>query len=157
MADGRHFTDYRPRCAVNQLPPSGNLSSFEYRQYLIANADALIRKNAETATFHNKCAPCDVDPGTWLPEKTVQKCNARTCAFNDADPAGLGIGRSYDTPESAMANLHAVQMESFHQEDSAANCCAAANDDLEYYPLHGNIHAAGFDRLTIPSGGKPFA
>ena len=36
MADGRHFTDYRPQCTLNnQIRAQNNgLSSFDYRMYL---------------------------------------------------------------------------------------------------------------------------
>ena len=41
MDDGRHFTDYRPSCHVNNLVRSNNavLNSHEYRMFLTHNAN----------------------------------------------------------------------------------------------------------------------
>ena len=44
MADGRHFTDYRPSCFTNgDLITQGNIkSSYDYRRYLINNAEKIM-------------------------------------------------------------------------------------------------------------------
>ena len=44
MADGRHFTDYRPNCHANNLVRANNavLNSHEYRMFLTHNANKII-------------------------------------------------------------------------------------------------------------------
>jgi hypothetical protein len=53
MDDGRHFTDYRPRCAIHEELRSGKqMSNYDYRMYLTENAtkiQAKLRSNAEAA------------------------------------------------------------------------------------------------------------
>ena len=51
MGDGRHFTDYRPNCHVNDLVKTDNniSNSFQYRQFLQQNGDALMDKHREIA------------------------------------------------------------------------------------------------------------
>ena len=48
MDDGRHFTDYRPNTYVNSLVRYGNnvMTNESYRQFLIKNANELMRVNA---------------------------------------------------------------------------------------------------------------
>ena len=69
MSDGRHFTDYRPSCYVNNLirlqniarhyqyPTNGYfLNSYEYRLLLQHKADELIKLNRKYAIQQNSCA-----------------------------------------------------------------------------------------------------
>ena len=46
MDDGRHFTDYRPICHLNNLITVNNnlKNSFEYRMHLTKNAEKLMRE-----------------------------------------------------------------------------------------------------------------
>jgi len=95
MADGRAFTDYRPRCAVNF--DSLTMNSYEYRQHLITNAQSIMQQQREVVYDRNKCGPC-VSPfnqGTMLPEQALVQCNASTCTFKVTNPSGLGLGRQY--------------------------------------------------------------
>jgi hypothetical protein len=101
MHDGRSFTDYRPRCTIQyqmKLRNGDNASSYEARQYMIQNATTLMGKNQSIAEMSSGCTDCfdKLDPGTMLPERNVQECNARTCTFQtDKTPKGLGLGRKY--------------------------------------------------------------
>ena len=62
MEDGRAFTDYRPRCAVNaelfNLLNKANMvhSSYESRMYLQQNADAFMEYEKNKAV--DRAAPC---------------------------------------------------------------------------------------------------
>ena len=65
MSDGRIFTDYRPRCAVNadlMTDLSNNSmikSSYESRVFLQNNAEKIIEMNKMNATNNlSPCAPC---------------------------------------------------------------------------------------------------
>ena len=81
MADGRMFTDYRPRCIANfavaggaSLPGNFDLpNSYEYRQYLIKNASDIMAKNRQMAYQNNACGPCTnpYNEGTMLPEQSM--------------------------------------------------------------------------------------
>jgi hypothetical protein len=72
MADGRHFTDYRPNSYSNNLirMSSNIVGSYEYRQYLIHNAEKLMQENRNHATQKNSCSV-----------STTQKCNAEEVPF----------------------------------------------------------------------------
>lgn len=104
MSDGRPFTDYRPRCLVNndlvnQLNEKNMpISSYESRLYLQRNADAIMEKQKQDAMNRMLCGPCTrpfTDPGTMLPEKYVVRCDAVSCNRQLMNPDGLGDGRNY--------------------------------------------------------------
>lgn len=105
MADGRAFTDYRPRCAVNAelmgLVADAKMvgSSYESRMYLQANADKVMNMQRNQAIQNlAPCAPCGRspnDPGTMLPERYVVRCDAVSCKRTEVNPNGLGDGRAY--------------------------------------------------------------
>jgi len=61
MDDGRHFTDYRPNCFVNNLIQTQNrvTDSYYYRQFLQENASKLIELNRLYAVKRNYCSTCD--------------------------------------------------------------------------------------------------
>ena len=60
MDDGRHFTDYRPNCHLNNLirVEGKTLNSFEYRMYLTRNANNIIQSNRVNNCSKNCCGPC---------------------------------------------------------------------------------------------------
>jgi hypothetical protein len=92
MSDGRSFTQYIPGCEL--IGP--NMSSNQSRAHLMANADALMKRNRELA-FNNGCTMTCFDPattsGTALPELNYMSCNNRTCEIVPGVQAGLGMGR----------------------------------------------------------------
>lgn len=105
MSDGRSFTDYRPRCAVNaelmQLVAEKQMmqSSYESRMYLQQNAESVMEMEREKAIKRLiPCAPCErpkTDEGTMLPERYVVRCNGVTCSRTEVNPAGVGDGRDF--------------------------------------------------------------
>lgn len=92
MSDGRSFTLYRPGCEL--VPP--DMSSNQARAHLVANAEAMMRRNRERA-LHNGCSMACFDPsettGTALPELSFMSCDARTCRVVPGAAGGLGMGR----------------------------------------------------------------
>lgn len=152
MADGRLFTDYRPRCDVNYLfpPRKAYLDSYKYRQYLIHHADEVLAGMRKAAYSAAACGPCvqPFNPGTMLPERVTQRCDARTCSFAPADEAGLGTGRSYGASTAgreAFAQARAAEDRAYRER---ANCCGAAPD------WSGSAAArAGIGRWAAPFGG----
>lgn len=159
MADGRHFTDYRPRCTQQFQDKISNslMSSYDYRMFLQNNASDLILRNASSAYTQNRCGPC-VEPyeqGTMLPEFEKQTCNARTCSFGVSDPYGLGLGRNFgeEDDEAKQAFLTAKQKETLYFKQNA-QCCGTVQDEMQYYPIDGVV-ASGYARPAMPGGGVP--
>jgi hypothetical protein len=105
MADGRAFTDYRPRCVVNaelmQALHQNKMvqSSYESRLFLQHNADQWIEQERSRALQNLiPCAPCKrpfSDPGTMLPERYVVRCDGVSCSRSEVNPLGVGDGRLY--------------------------------------------------------------
>ena len=60
MSDGRIFTNYGPNCKLNNsIIKKNNLKdTYEYRQYLINNGEALIEANRTTNAAQNGCKSC---------------------------------------------------------------------------------------------------
>lgn len=160
MADGRAFTDYKPRCAVHTslmsagAPQAGApLNSYELRQYLIGNAETIMNNQRNHAQQMNACGPC-VQPwnqGTMLPEQSMVRCNKSTCSVSTSDPSGLGQGRDYGsgTDTAFVKRMEARDEQMRTQPD---NCCTGYDDDIKYFPLA----PVAEERLAVPSGGTPW-
>lgn len=162
MADGRLFTDYRPRCDVNFIRGDGvPRDSYEYRQFLMNNADGLMAAWRGDAYAGARCGPC-VPPynvGTMLPEQNRVKCDAKTCTTGDAVPFGLGQGRDYGlVPDAQFLGFKQREQQELA---SGANCCGGA--DKAYFGYMGRnnddqgrqrqLAAGGEARWTAPSAG----
>lgn len=105
MSDGRLFTNYNSRCAIQAtvLPPKLNesfatgLDSYETRQYMIRNADAIIQSQRGLASCAARCQPCGKD--TMLPEYEMDSCDLLNCKRTRTRTApgvrGLGLGRDH--------------------------------------------------------------
>lgn len=127
------------------------------------NADRVMESMRAEAYRKAVCAPCmtsyDVS-GTMLPEKLMQKCDAKSCSVYGNDPNGLGMGRSYGTGSTGEGRQKFVQEKAKEAEyfKKNANCCALPRDDLNYYPIDPDmVHKNGTGRLTIPYGGFAMA
>lgn len=111
MADGRHFTDYRPSCELNNdIARDNNLNnSFDARIFLQRNAVQLMDVNRNMACDRNCNGVCGEDApsdlvnegftSTMLPELNKQLCNDTFCEVVGNNPNGLGLGRQYFTVE----------------------------------------------------------
>ena len=105
MADGRAFTDYRPRCFINgelyaSVQKAGMMqSSYDSRMWLQHNSDSLMTNNFKWAQNNLiPCAPCArpfSDHGTMLPERYAVRCDAVSCQRTEVNPNGIGDGRKY--------------------------------------------------------------
>jgi len=60
MSDGQYVTDYRPSCDVHDLIiKQNNLpNSYEYRQFMIHNANNLMNINRQYYINKNQCNSC---------------------------------------------------------------------------------------------------
>ena len=90
MADGRHFTDYRANCILNN-GLSKNMNSWEYRLFLTKNGSNISGNMVSELEQKTKCSTCKVT--SVLPVKTVQNCNRGQCSMKEVNPDGLGLDR----------------------------------------------------------------
>lgn len=163
MADGRLFTDYRPRCAQQYLDKINNklTSSYDYRLYMITNAEEIMKQNAISSYMRAQCGPC-VEPyeqGTMVPEVEKQVCNERTCSFSVNDPYGVGLGRQYYNPSVEQEFKKKFLEEKQKEQDYFKNkgqCCGTLQDDLQYFPFDGLV-SKEFARPAVPGGGVPMS
>ena len=150
MADGRHFTDYRPSCYLENLTRSTNNinNSLQYRIFLQHNANSLMDTNRSYACQKNCCGPCQkpYDIGTMLPEQTKVICNTNNCSTRVNEPQGLGQGRQYSDTE-----LHCSNWPDSLPYNQKNNYCTPAKDNFRYYPTSNKNDP--LTRLTVPSGG----
>jgi len=99
VSDGREFTDYRTRCAINnelmtQLPVK---SSYDARIFLQTNAEKLIEEDRQRLIKRFGQCPRPTDQsGTMLPERYVVRCDQTSCYRSEVNPSGLGDGRNYN-------------------------------------------------------------
>ena len=95
MADGRLFTDYRPRCVVNDtLIDSNNktMSSLNQRKHLTHNGEEIIKANMLNAMKSSQCHA--IEPtDTQIPMAFRQTCDTNVCNFTRVDDTGLGLTR----------------------------------------------------------------
>lgn len=106
MSDGRHFTDYRPRCIYNSQNRS--IGSYELRQNMINNAEKMLEEKRRTM---HQCGPC-VDPfniGTMLPEESIITCDENQCTVKMNDPNGVGQGRNYTNNNMSQAQTRFLE------------------------------------------------
>jgi hypothetical protein len=160
MDDARHMTDYRPNCVVNNLirVNNGVLNSYEYRQFMIKNAEKMMELNREYTTMKNSCGPCKQpwNTGTMLPEQNMIICNNRSCNTDFANAHnGLGTGRDYwagTMPTDKATCTGWPQELPVNQEP---NCCGGAFAPFNYYDNLGatDFRAQG-GRVAMPSGGE---
>lgn len=161
MSDsGRNFTNYKSRCYTEYISECGQQvpSSYDYRQFLIHNANDIISKNAANAYINNRCGPCmnPYDKNTQLDELSKQVCNARTCTFKGNDPYGLGLGRQFysDQDQEKLDQAYNEENKKYNAMfNKTAECCGTSKEDLYYYPINGEVKN-DYDRYAIPGGGK---
>ena len=158
MSDGRHFTDYRPQCTLNNQirAQNNNLSSYDYRMHLTKNAEKIMAGNRQNADAQNRCGPC-VEPyykGTMLPEKYIVNCDGEKCTTTLNDPNGLGHGRKYNDDQEKGGYEQWNQK----KQDELANvpCCGKSSDNMGYYSIDKKIKNDS-TRLTVPSGATPMS
>ena len=151
MADGRHFTDYRPNCHVNNMMRNNNeiYNSFDYRLFLSRNADNIMDANRKHAHLKNAVTKCKqpYETGTMLPEQDRVLCDKHNCKVIENNKNGLGRGRTYSVIPSEP--LTGFKNPPFELDD---NKCTTPEDNFRYYP-NSQVHDEAA-RNTIPSGGK---
>ena len=136
MADGRHFTDFRPNCAINNMMRVQNkiVNSYEYRMFLTRNAEDIMAVNNQYAVDKNACKSCDQ---TQIPEQTKVDCGKESCNTLMNDPQGLGQGRvnsnlTYcDNCPSEMLNRSQVDNNCMTPYDTAQDYSVFDNNEFK--------------------------
>lgn len=153
MSDGRHFTDYRPNCHINNLisNPNGIQNSHEQRLFLTRNAKQIMAQNLEISTERNGCGPCSQIPGrswsqgTMLPARYVVSCDGNKCERKEVNPRGLGDVRQYGPLPG-----HGPEPK---EQIRPKNCCMNVQD--QFYVYENVTNFAGYPRFASPHGGHP--
>ena len=158
MDDGRHFTDYRPNCLVDNLLYNSNSikSSYEFRQFLTNNSNKLMELNRMYSCQSNCAGPCDepYSNGSMMPEQNVVTCTAQSCSKSVNDKNGLGDGRAYSSENCKDCGSWPKQL----PVNQPHNCCADNNNLFNYYDdMDNTIQGKTFARTTVPGGGDPMS
>ena len=109
MADGRLFTDYRPRCDTQLQFQAPMSSSYDYRQWMIANGTRIADHHRALARAASCCTPCKAPLaiGTMMPESDRVVCDKVGCSRvpmrNAKGGMSLGTGREYGTLPAVRA------------------------------------------------------
>ena len=95
MSDGRHFTDYRSNCRVDQAIQYNNniMSSYQYKRFIMKNADRMRKLNRVYACQKNCVKSCPNQVNIPLQKKII--CNGRNCIQKTINKNGVGIGVNY--------------------------------------------------------------
>ena len=90
MDDGRSFTDYRPSSDVEDMIRYSNntMSSYEYRQFLIHNADKIMNVNNNYTKDKMACTDCNAKQ---MPFTTVCDVNDQYSRCKTVNPNGVGL------------------------------------------------------------------
>jgi hypothetical protein len=90
MDDGRTFTDYRPSNTVDDMIRYSNnvMSSYEYRQFLIHNADNIMKINHEYIDDKVSMSNCNAKE---VPFKSVCDINKQYSKCSPINSNGIGI------------------------------------------------------------------
>jgi len=157
MADGRHFTDYRPSCHINDLVKADNeiSNSFQYRQFLQQNGSQLMDRHRQLACEKNCCLPCSETKegfeSTALPEKYMFVTDGSVAKMVLNDPNGVGTGRKYYT--NNMTQECGAMPQAWPVREGGKNMCAAPLDNFAYLGELEQQVASKPMRVAVPSGG----
>jgi len=147
MDDGRHFTDYRPSCHVNNLVRANNgiNNSFEFRMFLTQNANKLMNLNRSYSCQKNCSGSCSkpYHVGTMLPESSIVTCDKIGCSTIQKNPKGLGQGRNYGYNDDCVGWSKLPIGQPY-------NCCSDTKNLFNYY----DDIKEKIPRTSIQGGGK---
>lgn len=163
MSDGRLYTDYRPRCDVHLEDMKPMSSSYDFRQYMMHNAEGLIGRLRNDAFSRAQCGPC-MEPynvGTMMPEGDAFVCDKISCRRVSGAAGGMGTGRDYGmTPVQKKAQdaflAHQIAVQNAMKTNGGNKCVGPTA--YGYYPLPGlNLTFPNQPeaRWAVPGGGRP--
>ena len=152
MSDGNYITDYRPNGDLNAELMNNNsiCDSYQYRQFLQQNGDALMDKHREIACEQNCCGPCDEGregfSDTMLPEKHMFVTDGRLGKMVVNNPNGIGTGRSYYTFAQGK-DCEGIPT----AWPKVNNNCVSPLDNFAY--IGDNTQLPDIQRQAVPGGG----
>lgn len=141
MADGRSYTDYRPRCESYPVKAAGIWGQHDARQRTIADAESFIsgaHQILNTKMGANKC----VD--TMVPELYKRVCTYDGCHTVEGHYAGIGTGRIFrpslaseasDSQALAYGNTAPLPHTFPIIASQEINSCAAGDPEMFWQPL----------------------
>lgn len=99
MNDGRTFTDYRASSSVDDMIRYSNnvMSNYEYRQFLINNADEIMNVNREYTQSKVGTQRCDAVP---VPFHTTCDINSNFSKCSVTNSNGIGLNNVVKMPEN---------------------------------------------------------
>ena len=135
MSDGRHFTDYRSNVYVNDLIRYTNKtgSNYEYRQFLIHNADSLMKMNNEYMDYMNGCKECNAQQIPFKTECFINQ-NYSNCYLSDENGIGIYNKTMQIQDNKANVKLGNVSSESYGTP-KVTNVVGFSNTDDTYCPV----------------------
>lgn len=150
MSDGRHFTDYRPHCYLNNLVQESNQlhNNFQMRMFLTENATKLMQLNRRKACDANCCSPCQApyQSGTMMPEASAEVVGTPVpCGSKHSQPAL--VGAHSDSPLTCAAWNTGDSRKVTH------NCCSPVQNLANTYPHSAN--GVVVSRKSVQGGGMP--
>lgn len=90
MDDGRTFTDYRSSSTVDDMIRYSNnvMSSYDYRQFLINNANNIMKVNSQYSTDKVSCNSCNSNE---VPFNTTCDVNNQYTKCKVTNSNGVGL------------------------------------------------------------------
>lgn len=127
MADGRHFTDYRPNCLVNGMLIKNNSinTNRQYQKFLVNNAQKLMELNWTYACQKN-CSG-DYKDEVNIPSKYEIKCDKNNCEKKIKNPLGVGTVINYGNSTIDYNCRYSIN------KDLPENCCISNKDKFNYF------------------------
>lgn len=150
MSDGRHFTDHRPQCYVNNLIQQNNkvYNSYQMRMFLTHNAENLMQTNRRQACDRNCCGPCQrpYQSGTMLREAQ---------AYTTGTPVPCGEKMSHASVVQAHSGspLTCPSWNVSNTRANKSNCCSPVSNLANTYSHSAD--AVVVSRKSVPGGGEP--
>ena len=150
MSDGRHFTDHRPQCYVNNLVQQNNeiTNSYQMRMFLTHNANKLMQVNRQRACDRNCCGPC---------QKPYQVGTMGREAQADVVGAPVPCGEKSSQPSVVEAHsgqpLACPAWNSGNSRATETNCCSPVANLASTYPVDPS--SVVVSRKSVQGGGMP--
>ena len=101
MADGRLFTDYRPRCYQYSVKAAETWGDNGYRARMVHGAEELMEAARQMNNRKVTATKC-VD--TMVPEMYKRVCTWKGCKVVPGSAVGMGVGRIYVPSVAAAAD-----------------------------------------------------
>ena len=148
MNDGRHFTDYRPSCYLNNIIQESNTlhNSNQMRMFLTHNATELMQLNRRKACDRNCCGPCQkpYQTGTMMPEAYAE-------VVGTPIPCGSKSSQSSVVEAHSNAPLTCSAWDSGDGRTYGNNTCSTVQNLANTYPVSAD--GVVVSRKSSPGGG----